>query len=140
MEFQSVQFLVKKIDYEANTIQVIETGLLRSNCSLPLKSLGASSVSRSRYYQLESWYWISLMNCSKQLTSLNYQLFPCLSQGDSFVYAVSGYLVTDMAPFCSLLSMMPATDTSATISSHLDLFQAIHGGFSLSQVLLHPCS
>ncbi|KAK8952080.1 hypothetical protein KSP39_PZI003437 [Platanthera zijinensis] len=129
MEFHSSQYSVKQINYDSKSIQVIEIGLLRSNCSLPLKSLSATSMLSSNYYHLDRWTWIGIMNCSKKLLPQKYQLFPCQSRKDSYLYGVWGYLLIDLAPSCSFFSMMPTSDD---LSVQKDLFQAIHEGFSLS--------
>ncbi|KAK8966270.1 hypothetical protein KSP40_PGU013782 [Platanthera guangdongensis] len=129
MEFHSSQYSVKQINYDSKSIQVIEIGLLRSNCSLPLKSLSATSMLRSNYYHLDRWTWIGTMNCSKKLLPQKYQLFPCQSGKDSYLYGVWGYLLIDLAPSCSFFSMMPTSDD---LNVQKDLFQAIHEGFSLS--------
>ncbi|KAK8919070.1 putative receptor-like protein kinase [Platanthera zijinensis] len=130
MEFGSIQYLVKQISYEEKIIQVIDVALLSENCSLPLKFLPSTSIDMAYFGSLQGYNWVSIMKCSKKLASERYQLYPCQTRNDSYVYGVVGQVVANLAPSCSFLSWMPTTSDS--FINPKDIFQVIKDGFHLS--------
>ncbi|KAG0452718.1 hypothetical protein HPP92_025382 [Vanilla planifolia] len=125
--FQSSEYFVKQIFYYLRVIQVVDAGLLRNSCSLPLKSFSPNSILGSEYYRLIYGSFFCLVNCSRKIKHFDYQLVPCLSKNDSYVYASFGYFVSNLAPSCSFLYMLP----TSTYSNQLDLFQTYREGFLL---------
>ncbi|PKA61724.1 putative receptor-like protein kinase [Apostasia shenzhenica] len=129
MEIQPSEYFVSGIYYEDTTIQLVDVSLLQSNCSIPVKYLSPSSAQRLTSCKLLYWNWISFTNCSKKISSKDYQFVPCLSREGEYVYAVSGFYVSDLAPSCSVLSMIPAKQVS---DAKADLFPVLQKGFQLS--------
>ncbi|KAK8919071.1 putative receptor-like protein kinase [Platanthera zijinensis] len=141
MELAFIQFLVKEIDYYNKVIHVIDVALLSSNCSLPLKFLPSNSIDLlyyrfgaydyhiRTYFRLLNYNWVSIMKCSKKLASKGYQLFPCQTTNDSYMYGVVGKTVANLAPSCSFLSWMPVIYDPFTSK---DMFLALQEGFFLS--------
>ncbi|KAK8953704.1 hypothetical protein KSP40_PGU012046 [Platanthera guangdongensis] len=69
------------------------------------------------------------MKCSKKLASESYQLFPCQTRNDSYVYGVIGNKVANLAPSCSFLSWAPTIYSSFPPEY---IFSTLQEGFYLS--------
>ncbi|KAK8948613.1 hypothetical protein KSP39_PZI005032 [Platanthera zijinensis] len=143
MEFASIQYLVSEIDYVNKLIRVTDVTVLSSNCSLPLKFLPSHSIDLlyyrfgaydyhvRTYFRLDSYDWVSIVKCSKKLSpEYNYQLIPCQTTKDSYVYGVFDTTVASLAPSCSFLSWMPITYDP--LINPNDIFLAFRRGFYMS--------
>ncbi|XP_074561803.1 LEAF RUST 10 DISEASE-RESISTANCE LOCUS RECEPTOR-LIKE PROTEIN KINASE-like 2.1 [Curcuma longa] len=133
MSIGSTHYLITQISYEYNSISLVDPKLASGSCGLPSQSLSPSYFSSSGYHDPED-RWASFMNCTRRIEGQSsYQLVPCLSNNNTFVYVVvayEGYSLSYLYPSCHFVSMIPAIEAESSFSTR-DAFHILQEGFHL---------
>ncbi|KAM2264036.1 rust resistance kinase Lr10-like [Malus sylvestris] len=161
LRLNSGRYYVKSINYNNNTIRVVDPGFDRKNCSsVPLYSLSSDSIifgSPYRVYSYDIHYgivWISraitFLNCASPVNSSLYvETAPCinfsrsgsitLSQLTTYSYvAVGPTIASDLEEGCSIgwTAMASWTENHRNATSYCYIHNALVYGFELQYSLL----
>ncbi|KAM1124759.1 hypothetical protein ACFX2I_040111 [Malus domestica] len=138
LRFNSGRYHVKSINYNNNTIRVVDPGFDHNNCSsVPLYSLSSDSIIFGSPYSVYSYdihyrmVWIS-----RAITFLN-----CASPVNSSLYvAVGPMIASDLEEGCSIgwTAMASWTENHRNATSYCYIHNALVYGFELQYSLGSP--
>ncbi|KAM2156346.1 hypothetical protein ACFX1R_042045 [Malus domestica] len=163
LRFNSGRYYVKSINYNNNTIRVVDPGFDHNNCSsVPLYSLSSDSIIFGSPYSVYSYdihyriVWISraitFLNCASPVNSSLYvETAPCinisrsgsttLSQLKPYSYvAVGPMIASDLEEGCSIgwTAMASWTEKHRNATSYCYIHNALVYGFELQYSLGSP--
>ncbi|KAI4313869.1 hypothetical protein L6164_026816 [Bauhinia variegata] len=134
LEFGDGKYYVKSINYENQTIQLVDVNLANGSCNLPSGTVDLfhTDIRYQRYFPHTE---ISFVNCSKPINDSTFKRVPCMSGNESIIYAVySGASVYDYQKSCSFpisTSLIDDDYGSKQPSSYEDIHKLLQNGFKL---------
>ncbi|KAI8032910.1 Rust resistance kinase Lr10 [Camellia lanceoleosa] len=146
----SGKYYVEEINYDNNTIRVVDVGIHKDDCSFPLHSLTHGSFQYPYYLRYaDARGLVVFMNCENPVKSPLYIHNICSKGGGNYsgsvkgqyLYVVVGYLkVSDVADLCTVEMMVPIAQPPLLMSgenrgnisiSFLHVHNAMAYGFEL---------
>ena len=138
----SVKFYVQEIDYDNQTIRLMDASLHKNTCSIPRLIQNINDFYSSYFYiYLFSYHYMYILNCTLPLNSTLYVDYVDVSHciGNSFpaqthfFYAYFGYLsARDLPKSCSIEGTVPTRIWNTTGLSVLEIQQELLRGYEFN--------